>query len=117
MQHEPNAGWLHMWRQLTSDGDAFAMTEWPVVSVSHNALPIPVGPPGVKHRRRCVRIYATCPWLQKIHLGMATHQKHEADYTRAVIVNLRALTNAARNKDAVIVEATSEHANRTETTQ
>ena len=83
------------------------MAEWPVVFVSQSVLPIPVGPPVEKYGKTCVRICATCPWLQKIAFGHGSYQKNEAEYTRAVIVQLRAAAHAIRQQTGTPVEATS----------
>ena len=92
-------------RQDTPSSENFMMEEWPVVFVKWASMPVPVGPPMLKFQRRCVRIYATCPWLQKIAFGHAAYQQHEAEYTRNVITKIRALANAVHNKATVIAEA------------
>ena len=92
-------------RQDTPSSENFMMEEWPVVFVKGASMPVPVGPPMLKLQKRCVRIYATCGWLQKIAFGHAAYQQHEAEYTRSVITRIRALANAAHNKAHVIVEA------------
>ena len=92
-------------RHDTPSSENFMMEEWPVVFVKGASMPVPVGPPMLKLQKRCVRIYATCPWLQKIAFGHAAYQQHEAEYTRSVITRIRALAHAAHNKAASIVEA------------
>ena len=92
-------------RQDTPSSENFVMEEWPVVFVKGASMPVPVGPPMLKFQKRCVRIYATCPWLQKIAFGHAAYQQHEAEYTRSVITRIRALAHAAHNKGPVVAEA------------
>ena len=92
-------------RQDTPSSENFMMEEWPVVFVKGASMPVPVGPPMLKFQKRCVRIYATCPWLQKIAFGHAAYQQHEAEYTRTVITKIRALATAEHNKVDVVVEA------------
>ena len=92
-------------RHDTPSSENFMMEEWPVVFVKGASMPVPVGPPMLKLQKRCVRIYATCPWLQKIAFGHAAYQQHEAEYTRSVITRIRALAHAAHNKGSVVAEA------------
>ena len=95
-------------RQDTPSSENFMMEEWPVVFVKGASMPVPVGPPLLKQHKKCVRIYATCPWLQKIAFGHAAYQQHEAEYTRSVITKIRALANAAHSSQASVIAEASQ---------
>lgn len=95
-------------RQDTPSSENFMMEEWPVVFVKGASMPVPVGPPLLKQQKKCVRIYATCPWLQKIAFGHAAYQQHEAEYTRSVITKIRALANAAHSSQASVIAEASQ---------
>jgi len=65
------------------------LEEWPVVPIEGQKLPVPVGPPLQKNGKRCVRVCATCPWLQKIAFGHQSYQQHESEYSRSWIQKMR----------------------------